>query len=263
MRERYHGFVRYCAFLLAASFVACGRSELKKVTQPVITIAAASSLREVLEETRASATAELGGTEVRFSFDASSSLARQIEASDGYDVFLSADVDTVERIRARLDGSTIEPFLGNDLVMVVSEHAPPGIREPSRLAEVSGRIALAGEAVPAGKYARALLRKIGLLDALAPRIVSSDNVRSTLAMVESGAAEFGFVYATDARIAKKARSVWTAPPELDPGVVYVAAVVNGAPQPAHVFVRWLRGEEFRIAATQRGFKPLSLSLSGR
>lgn len=258
MGESNRGFVGYCGLLLAASLFACGRSELKKVTKPVITIAAASSLRDLLEETHKSAAAELDGSELRFSFDASSALARQIEASDGYDVFLSADADTVERIRARLDDATIAPFLGNDLVMVGSEHAPSGIGEPSRLADASGRIALAGEAVPAGKYARALLRKMGLLDALAPRIVSCDNVRSTLATVESGAAEFGFVYATDARIAKKARLVWTAPRELDPGVVYVAAVVNGAPQPAHAFVRWLRSEEFRVAATQRGFKPLSL-----
>lgn len=241
-----------CFALLAVVVAACDCAGDTGVVE--IRIAAASSLRELMEDSRSAFVRRFPDVAIRFSFDASSALARQIEASDAFDVFLSADADTVERVRARLEAESITPFLGNELVMVASEHADAGLTEPTRLVAAAGKIALAGEAVPAGKYARAMLARMGLLDALAPRIVSGDNVRSTLALVESGAADFGFVYATDAAIAKKAKPVWKAPAEFDPGVTYVAAVVAGAREPARDYVRWLLESEFQAVAVARGFK---------
>lgn len=237
--------------LLMLALAACGRG--RDPARNELRVAAASSLRELVEETRAPFQRAFPGATLAFSFDASSSLARQIEASDAFDVFLSADAETIERVRSRLVADTIAPFLGNELVMVASEHADRAIVDPGMLVRGESRVALAGEAVPAGRYARRMLEKMGLLEALAPRIVSGDNVRATLALVESGAADFGFVYATDAAIAKQAKAVWTAGAEFDPGVIYVAAVVAGADERARDYVRWLLREEFQAAAVARGF----------
>src|SRR6185436_18332290 len=108
------------------------------------------------------------------------------------------------------------------------------------------------------KYARAWLAKAGQLDALASKIVNGDDVRATLALAESGAADAAVVYATDARIAKSARVAFQVPPEQDPGVVYVAAAVAGAKSPlAAEYVKWLRSSEFQQAAAALGFKTVA------
>ena len=110
--------------------------------------------------------------------------------------------------------------------------------------------------MPAGRYARAWLAARELLAPLQPKIVSADNVRAALALVESGAAAAAIVYATDARIARRARLLFAVPAAEDPGVVYVAAAVRaGNEQAAAAFLGWLGSAEFLAAATQRGFLP--------
>jgi molybdate transport system substrate-binding protein len=218
-------------------------------------IAAASSLRELLESTKRDFEATHPGVALVFSFDASSALARQIEAADGFHVFVSADAENVDRIAHRLDGSTRTTFLSNVLVMVARHDLAATAQRPEDLLRDTSKIALAGEAVPAGRYARILLARMGLLDALAPRIVSADNVRAARAFVESGAVDHAFVYATDARIARSAMVAWTAPPADDPGIAYVAAALAGAPPLAAAYVRWLRSETFQESAATAGFLP--------
>src|SRR5207248_7801439 len=93
------------------------------------------------------------------------------------------------------------PLLANTLV-VVSDRPMTSLRDLL----ACERVAIGDpSAVPAGVYAREALQRAGLWDALQPRIVPCENVRAALAAVESGAAEAAIVYATDARLAKRAR----------------------------------------------------------
>ena len=222
-----------------------------------LTVAAAASLRELLESTQAAFSQAHGGAQLQLSFDASSTLSRQIEQGAPYDVFLSADADSVDRLGASVKADTRRVVLSNRLALVGRSDLPaPVPAQPSDLAGGALTIAMAGPAVPAGKYTRAYLTKHELLAALEPRVVTADSVKAALALVEAGTADCGFVYVTDAHAAKNARLLWTAPPEGDPGIAYVAIQVAASTSAlAPEFLEWIRGAEFQKAAQALGFQP--------
>jgi molybdate transport system substrate-binding protein len=236
---------------------ACGRdapsASATRSAPPELSVAAAASLRELLESTREAFAVAHGGARLSFSFEASSTLSRQIEEGGAFGAFLSADAANVDRIAARLQADTRRVFLSNRLALVGRSDlaAPPA--DPAALAAGSFSLALAGPAVPAGRYARACLERMGLLATLEPRAVVADDVRAALALVESGTVDTAFVYLTDARLAQDARLLWMAPPEDDPGISYVAAAVLDAPALARDYVAWLGSEAFLVRAEELGF----------
>ena len=254
-----------CAFrlLLAALLVlaACGKSgeptaEAKPsdaAGPPALTIAAAASLRELLESTAPDFSAAHGDVRLSFSFEASSTLSRKIEEGGAFDVFLSADATNVDRLEDRVVPATRRVFLSNRLVLVGSSDLASPPPDPAALAAGTWSVALAGPAVPVGKYARAYLERKELLAAVAPRISTADDVRAALALVEAGTVDTAFVYLTDANLAKDAKLLWIAPPEDDPGISYVAVVVHGAKPAAPAYVEWLRSEAFLAKAEALGF----------
>ncbi len=221
---------------------------------PSLRVAAAASLRELCESTAPGFCAGRSASLV-FSFEASSMLARQIAAGAAFDAFLSADSECVERVRDLADPDSIGPFLKNRLVLVAREGLESPPRDPEALASFGGRLALAGPAVPAGRYARAYLERQGVLGRLLRGVAGADDVRATLALVESGAADVAIVYATDALLARRARVVFTVPDADDPGVRYVACALRSSSDPAlaREYVRSLFGDEFQSAALRMGF----------
>ena len=220
---------------------------------PSLTIAAAASLRELLEGTQADFSASHGGAKLSFSFEASSTLSRKIEEGGAFDAFLSADAANVDRLEQRVDMATRRVFLGNTLALVGRSDLASPPAEPAALAAGTWTLALAGPAVPVGKYARAYLDRKGLTAALTPRTTSADDARAALALVEAGTVDTALVYLTDAKVAKQARLLWTAPSSDDPGISYVAAVVHGAQPAAVAYVEWLGSEAFLKQAEVLGF----------
>lgn len=243
------------------ALVACGKSgeptaeaePSAAAGPPALTIAAAASLRELLESTAADFSAAHDGAQLAFSFEASSTLSRKIEQGGAFDVFLSADTANVDRLQDHIVPATRRVFLGNKLVMVVRSDLASPPADPAALAAGTWSVALAGPAVPAGKYARAYLERKGLMASLAARISQADDVRAALALVEAGTVDTAFVYLTDAILAKDARLLWIAPAEDDPGTSYVAVVVHGAKPAAVSYVEWLRSESFLAKAEALGF----------
>src|SRR5262245_51017179 len=240
--------------LIGVMGLCCAKEEEAPTT---ITIAAAASLRDLMEQSAPKFEAAHPGTKLRFSFEASSTLARQIEAGGDYQVFLSADPDNVEKVRKQLDAASIAPFLSNTLALVAANATlAEKVKSPEDLRSQTGKISLAGPKVPVGKYARAYLTKKGLLAELEPRIVTAEDVRASLAMVEAGSTDFAFVYLTDAKIAKQSVLLWTAKGADDPGIGYVGAVVGQSPSPiATQYFAWVRSPEFLTLAEPSGFLP--------
>ena len=228
------------------------------VPAPELRIAAAASLKEPLLAANPAFEAKHPGVKFTISFEASSTLSRQVEAAAPYDCFLSADAANVDRLGDKVVAATRTEFLGNELVVCVRDGLAPMPASAADLVKLSGKFALAGEAVPVGKYARAWLTKAGQLDALKGKIVNAEDVRATLALVESGAADAAVVYATDARSAKSAKLAFAAPKDEAPPVVYVAAAVTASKSPlAAEYVRWLRSADFQQAAEKFGFKTVT------
>lgn len=192
---------------------------------PELTVFAAASLTDALPDV-ADAWVAGGGQPVSFTFDSSSKLAKQLASGQPADVFFSADAAWMDDVAGKglIDPETRVDLLGNALVLVVPAGAPD-----VGLADVE-RLAMAGENVPAGRYGRAALRSQGAWDAVSPRVVSGDDVRTALGWVATGEADAGVVYATDARAEPRVRVASTFPAGSHPPIVYPAAVVTASDQ---------------------------------
>ncbi len=219
-----------------------------------ILVFAAASLTESLEEIGKSFEAQTK-VPVRFSFGASSDLARQIEAGAPADIFFSADT-------ARMDGleragfvkrEHRREFLSNQLVVVVPADSKVAIARQQDLLKLP-RLALADpEAAPAGIYAKKWLESAGLWKEIEPHVVPSLDVRAALAAVESGAVSAGIVYRTDAAISRRVRIAYAV--ENGPEIIYsVAPLVRSRGKAAAAFVRFLESDAGRAVFARRGFR---------
>ena len=223
-----------------------------------ITLYAAASLREAMERLAPECAGKVGAR-VFFNFGASSDLARQIEAAGRADIFFSADEAWMDRLsRAGLvDEASRRSFLSNRLVVVGPRSGPPAVRSPRDLARKEiRRLSLANpEAVPAGKYAKAWLERIGLWEAVRDRVVPAVDVRAALAAVESGAAEAGVVYRTDAAVSRRAVVLVEVPEGEGPPISYAVAAMRDRPEMerARKVVNCLAGPEARSVFEALGF----------
>jgi molybdate transport system substrate-binding protein len=146
------------------------------------------------------------GKGVTVSYAASSTLAKQIENGAPADLFISADSDWMDYLETRklIKPETRSDLLGNRIVLIapagsaVKLTIAPGFGLAAALGD--GRLAMADPAaVPAGRYGRAALEKLGVWGTVASRIAAAENVRAALLLVARGEAPLGIVYSTDAR----------------------------------------------------------------
>jgi molybdate transport system substrate-binding protein len=228
------------------------------VAQTGITVFAAASLTNAMKEV-ASAYKAKSGISVTLSFDASSTLARQIDQGAQADVFLSADTDWMDFLRknGRIADGTRKDLLGNALVLVAASDAGPAPKIAPHFdlagALGDGKLAMADPAsVPAGRYGKAALSALGVWDSVAPKLVRAENVRVALEYVARGEAPFGIVYATDARVAP-VKVVGVFPENTHPPIVYPVALTRTASPAARDFLAFLSGPQARAIFEKAGF----------
>ncbi len=221
-------------------------------------VAAAASLTDAMQEIGRGFTRERG-VPVRFDFAASSTLAMQIREGAPIDVFVSADelqMDSVAR-QGLLQPRTRRSILSNSLVIVVPADHAVKISSAADLASPRvTAIAIAEPSrVPAGVYARQYLQSVGLWTRLTAKIVPTENVRATLAAVESGNVDAGFVYRTDAAISKRVRIAAAIEGPQAPPISYSAAAVGSSRSPAAAaaFVNYLTSPAARRIFVRYGF----------
>lgn len=251
---------RYFGFAFFALFLAVGvRPAPAQGPGPVIF--AAASLKNALDDASALYAKSRGKPAPRISYAASSALARQIEQGAPADLFISADTDWMDYLAQRnlIRSGTRDDLLGNAIVVIApaaSGLALPGITGAALAQAIAGgRLALADvNAVPAGKYAKAALEKLGAWDAVKDRIAQSENVRAALLFVARGEAPLGIVYQTDAAAEPKVKIVATLPADSHPPIIYPAAVTSSSKHPdAAAFLAFLRSPEALPAFRNQGF----------
>ncbi len=221
---------------------------------------AAASLKNALDNIIKQYTAETGKT-VAASYAASSALARQIEQGAPADIFMSADLDWMDYLQQRnfIKPETRTSLLGNRLVLIApaDSAAQVDIAKDFPLAKLlgDGRLAMGDPAaVPAGKYGKAALEKLGVWPSVEAKVAPAENVRAALALVARGEAPFGIVYQTDAAAEKGVKIVGTFPEETHPPIVYpVALAASSTSADAPAFLAYIRSAKARPLFAEQGF----------
>jgi molybdate transport system substrate-binding protein len=220
-----------------------------------VLVYAAASLTDVLADVAKEFEAQTGH-KIVFNLGASSNLARQIKAGAPADVFFSADeaqmnaLETAGLVRAA-DRVNV---LSNVLVVVVPAASTAARAKPTDLVTVRHLAVADPQAVPAGVYARSWLESIGLWSRLEGQIVPTLNVRAALAAVESGNAEAGIVYRTDASLSRRVKVAFEVPREQGPVIVYPLAPLAASKKPATAsLVRYLVSPAARGIYGRYGF----------
>jgi molybdate transport system substrate-binding protein len=199
-----------------------------------VQVYAAASLSDALKEI-AAAQEKASGIRMVLNLGASSTLARQIQEGAPADLFLSADEAKMDALEKQ---DLIEPgsragVLSNTLVVVVPGNSSLAVSSIEALAGKSfGRIALAEpQTVPAGIYAKTYLEKKGIWTGIAGKVLPLENVRAVLGAVESGNADAGIVYRTDALVSKKVKTALEIPASEGPAISYPFARIKTGKNP--------------------------------
>lgn len=257
-------WIRFIASLALISALAAPAA-----AQETITVFAAASLKNALDDADAAFT-KATGIKVTASYEASSALAKQIEQGAPADVFISADLAWMDYADQHklIKPETRFNLLGNRLVLIAPKESTldnVAIGQGFDLAKLAGdgRIAVADvAAVPAGKYAKAALEKLGAWATAEPKLAQAVNVRATLALVARNETPVGIVYETDAKIDPKVKVVGIFPDGSYPPVTYpVAAIADSKNGNAARYLAFLRGNAAKAIFEKYGFsfliKPVS------
>ena len=261
--------------LQAASLILCGvlcGLLTGAASAADLTVFAASSLKEALDA-QVSAFSTNSGHRVRVSYAGSNALAKQIENGAPAHIFLSADELWMDYLAQKklIVADSRRDVVGNALVIVAPvastarltlAQGAAGVAAATLATELtaalgSGRLALANpDAVPAGKYARVALTRLGLWSAVENKLARAENVRAALAFVARGEAPLGIVYRTDALAEPRVKIVAIFPESTHPKIVYPAAIVAGQDSvAARAFLDHLTGEKAMPVWVRFGFTP--------
>jgi molybdate transport system substrate-binding protein len=225
--------------------------------QTKLTVSAAASLKESLADAEAAYRQREPGIEFVNNFGSSGTLAMQIDQGAPADVFLSASEKPMDELQAKglLAAGTRRNLLRNSLVLIAP--ADSQLRDFQGLASGGVKVIALGDpgSVPAGQYGKQTLAALGLLDKVSAKFVLAKDVRQVLTYVETGNADAGLVYASDALQSTKVRVVATAPESAHDAIVYPAAVVKGShgEEAARRFIEYLAGDEAQGIFRKHGF----------
>jgi molybdate transport system substrate-binding protein len=225
---------------------------------------AAASLKNALDDIAAQWQRE-SGKKLVISYAASNTLIKQIEQGAPADMFISADLDWMDYGQQNnlINVQTRANLLSNRIVLVAPKDATLtlNIARGFNLAAAlkGGRLAMANvDAVPAGKYGKAALEKLGAWDGVKDKIAQADNVRAALLLVSRGEAPLGIVYQTDAASEPAVKIVGTFPEDSHPPITYPIALTKTSTNPdARAFLSYVRSAAAKPAFERQGFTVLS------
>jgi molybdate transport system substrate-binding protein len=256
-------------FAIFCLFTALASAPQPAAAQQSITVFAAASLRNALDDADAAFT-KATGVKVVASYEATSALAKQIEQGAPADVFISADLRWMDYAAEHklIKPDTRVNLLGNKLVLIAPADSAFGkiaIAKGFDIAKLAGdgRIAVADvKAVPAGLYAKAALENLGAWPTAEPKLAQAENVRATLAYVARGETPLGIVYETDAKVEPKVKIIGVFPDGSYPPVTYPVAATSATTSAAAArYIAFLRGTAAKAVFEKYGFsflvKPVS------
>ena len=228
-----------------------------------VLVFAAASLKNALDAVNAQWTKEAGKKAV-ISYASSAALAKQIEQGAPAQMLIAADLDWMDYLAARslIKPDTRSNLLGNRIVLIAPKDKarPVEIKPGFDLASVlgDGRLSMANvDAVPAGKYGKAALEKLGVWASVSGKIAQAENVRAALLLVSRGEAPAGIVYQTDAAADPNVKIIGTFPEDAHPPIIYPMALTASATHPdAAAFLAYIGSEKAKPLFQAQGFTVL-------
>jgi molybdate transport system substrate-binding protein len=200
------------------------------------------------------------GDKLTFNLDGSNVLALQISKGAPADVFFSADEKQMDKLQKAglIDATTRQDIVFNRLVAVVGVNSTLQLTSLADLTKPEIKhLALADpRSVPAGVYAKQYLQDANEWDQVEARVVPTQNVRAALAGVESGNADAGIVYQTDALISKKVKIAFALPDSAKIRIAYPSAALahSANPDAAKKLVQFLQTDpDARAIFAKYGF----------
>lgn len=256
-------------FLLILSLVGCSAGNTTQPssnatqTKPTeIMVSAAASLQNSLNELQKDYAQKNPDVKLTINYGASGTLQQQIEQGAPVDLFISAgkaQMDALEQKNLIVKESRVN-LLGNDLVLITGkDNSKVTSLEDLTKSTVSQISIGTPKSVPAGQYAQEALTKLKLWDSLQPKLVYAKDVTSVLNYVETGNADAGFVYKSDALGSTKVKVVAAVPANSYKPVVYPAAVIAATKnkQLTEDFLKYLQGSDAQQVFTKYGFKSVA------
>jgi molybdate transport system substrate-binding protein len=251
------------AISLALGVVLAGTAFAPAQAAEKVTVFAAASLKNALDAINGEWLKQTG-KEAIVSYAASSALAKQIEQGAPADVFISADLAWMDYLADKklIKADTRSNLLGNRIVLVSGKSDAPAVEiEPGLdLAGLlgDGRLAMgAVDSVPAGKYGKAALEKLGLWPNVAGKVAGAESVRAALLLVSRGEAPYGIVYRTDAAADANVKVVGTFPEDSHPPIIYpVAITADSRNADAAAYLEFVRSPEAAALFQAEGFTVL-------
>jgi len=217
-----------------------------------IKVFAAASLTAAFTKLGEDFTAANDGTKVTFNFAGSQALATQIQQAAPADVFASADIPNMDKVKDLV--GTPQNFASNLLAIVVEKGNPKDVKGLEDLARPDLKVVLAAEEVPAGKYAKQVLDQAGV--SVTP-VSQEDNVKAVVTKVSLGEADAGIVYVTDVTAGGNKVEGVDIPKDQNVTATYPIATVKAskAQDKAQAFMDLVLSAEGQQVLKQYGFLP--------
>lgn len=244
---------------IAASCRPINQTTERNTPTVTLTVSAAASLQAVLEAIDPQFHAAHPEIAIDYNFGSSGSLQQQIEQGAPVDVFFSAAAKQMDALESEglLVSSSRQNLLANRLVLIAPQESTLEITDLQQLRTTPIERLAVGEfrSVPAGQYAEQVFATLNLQESLQAKFVFGNNVRSVLAVVESGNADLGVVYATDAALSQKMKVLLKVPEEFHQPIVYPIAILERSPHPeaARTLTEFLQQEAAQATFQDFGF----------
>lgn len=251
------------SFLLSLGLIAF--STFREITQPAssqpsgLLVAAAASMQSALQEITPLYEKSGINRQVKYNFGSSGALQQQIEQGAPIDIFISAANKQMDKLEQQnlIVPKTRKNLLTNILVLVSPTASKLRLTDFSQLLKPEVQRIAIGEprSVPAGQYAFEVLKNLNVLDQVKSKLVLGNNVRSVLTAVETGDAEAGIVYVSDAKISNKVMVSAIADSKLHSPIVYPIAIINSTKslESAKQYIKFLQTKPVQLVFKKYGF----------
>lgn len=247
--------------MMTVMLAGCGSPGNSEIQREELMVSAAASLKDVMEEIKCIYESQNPQIKLVYNFGSSGTLQQQIEQGAPVDLFFSAGKKQMDALEDKklIKAESRTDIIGNEIVLVVGKNNTFIAKFEDLIKPEVKYIGIGNaESVPAGKYAKEALVSMKLYDMLKPKYVEAKDVRQVLSYVETGNADAGFVYKSDALISDKVKIAAAAPADSHEPIVYPAAVTASTGKKAEAvnFLKFLQSDKALKVYIKHGFKVL-------